>query len=106
MSANCKGLLDICNLIPLNCVVINREEMYSEKSHYLILKSPETGEVAAFVHFQFVWDDEDEPEFPVLYCFELHVSIAYQVVVQVSVFLLIIASVCILNKTEDDRTRN
>jgi hypothetical protein len=54
--------------------------MFSDKSHYLLLTYPGTGEVAAFTHFQFVWDDDDEPEYPVLYCFELHVDSSMQVI--------------------------
>ena len=56
--------------------------MFSKKSHFLVMKVPDTSggqEVVAFSHFQFVWDDEDEPEHPVLYCFELHVSEQHQV---------------------------
>lgn len=64
-------------------------EMFHADSHYIILtESPVTasatpvdGEggglvhkpVVGFVHFRFVWNDDDEPEFPVLYIFELNV---------------------------------
>jgi hypothetical protein len=53
--------------------------MFSDKSHYLLLRDPGSGKVVAFSHFQFVWDDEDEPEEPVVYCFELHVAVTEQV---------------------------
>lgn len=32
----------------------------------------------AFSMFKFTWDDEDEPEFPVLFCYELQVEERYR----------------------------
>ena len=34
--------------------------------------------IIAYAMFRFDWDDEDEPEYPVLYCYELQVSTKYQ----------------------------
>ena len=53
--------------------------MFSEKSHYLILKTQSSTDIVAYTHFQTVWDDEDEPHYPVLYCFELQVCADMQV---------------------------
>lgn len=36
------------------------------------------GELASFVHFRFCYDDEDEPEYAVLYVYEIHVDAKFQ----------------------------
>ena len=53
--------------------------MFSDKSHYLLLRAPGSARIVAFSHFQVVWDDEEEPQRPVLYCFELQVHTDIQV---------------------------
>lgn len=35
-------------------------------------------ELVAFAMFRFEWDDEDEPEFPVLFCYEIQICDAHQ----------------------------
>ena len=35
-------------------------------------------EIVAYTIFRFEWDDEEEPEHPVVYCYELQVSPSYQ----------------------------
>lgn len=52
-------------------------EMFSERSHYLMILNPNS-EIIAFSHFQFVWDDDDDPDIPVLYCFEIQVLQKFQ----------------------------
>eukprot|EP01041_Mallomonas_annulata_P001329 gene1329-2558_t len=56
------------------------KEMFAINSHYLLVldNSLDGGDLVGFVHYQFTWDDEDEPEFPVLFCFELQLDIKYQ----------------------------
>ena len=45
------------------------------QSKFLLLVAPEdNNEVLAFVMFRFEWDDEDEPEYPVLFLYELQVA--------------------------------
>ena len=36
------------------------------------------GQLVAYTIFRFEWDDEEEPEYPVLYCYELQIQSAYQ----------------------------
>ena len=36
------------------------------------------GSLAAFTIFRFEWDDDEEPEYPVLYCYELQAHSAFQ----------------------------
>jgi N-alpha-acetyltransferase 40 len=64
-----------------------RKELFHPMSRFLCWY-PEGGEgtegeapsapMAAYAIFRFEWDDNDEPEFPVLYCYELMVSAAKQ----------------------------
>eukprot|EP00602_Paraphysomonas_sp_CaronLab_P012975 CAMPEP_0185041966 /NCGR_PEP_ID=MMETSP1103-20130426/41895_1 /TAXON_ID=36769 /ORGANISM="Paraphysomonas bandaiensis, Strain Caron Lab Isolate" /LENGTH=86 /DNA_ID=CAMNT_0027581917 /DNA_START=46 /DNA_END=303 /DNA_ORIENTATION=+ len=49
------------------------DDMFSDKSCFLLLVDGDD-EVQAYTHYQFTWDDEDEPEYPVLYCYELMVD--------------------------------
>jgi len=39
----------------------------------LITAADDVDDVKAFTIFRFEWDDDDEPEFPVIYCYELQV---------------------------------
>ena len=34
--------------------------------------------IVAFALFRFEWDDEEEPEYPVLYCYELQIRSTFQ----------------------------
>ncbi len=36
------------------------------------------GPIVAFALFRFEWDDEEEPEYPVLYCYELQIRSTFQ----------------------------
>jgi len=58
----------------------NLEEKKSEftdsSNRYLLLLT-ESSEIAAFCIFRFEFDDLEMPEFPVLYCYELHVQSAH-----------------------------
>lgn len=57
-----------------------KKEMFSPQSHYIIVMNnmDDTRRVAAFLHYQFTWDDEDEPTQGVVYCFELQVESSFQ----------------------------
>lgn len=62
-----------------------RKELFHPMSRFLCVekegeKEGEEGgkEIVAYTIFRFEWDDEEEPEHPVVYCYELHVSSAYQ----------------------------
>ena len=52
-----------------------RKEVFHPMSRYLCFY-PEgnTEELAGYAIFRFEWDDDEEPEFPVLYCYQLMVS--------------------------------
>ena len=41
-------------------------------------ESPNSGSLAAFTIFRFEWDDDEEPEYPVLYCYELQIQSSFQ----------------------------
>jgi ribosomal protein S18 acetylase RimI-like enzyme len=49
------------------------KELFHRDSRLLTVNDSE-GTIVAFAAFRFTWDDEEEPEWPVLYCYELHVS--------------------------------
>jgi N-alpha-acetyltransferase 40 len=53
------------------------KELFDPAAYFLILQTA-AGELIAFSMFKFTWDDEEEPEFPVLYCYELHVATKFQ----------------------------
>ena len=57
------------------------KELFSSTSKFLIILNKNNEieeEIIAFSMFRFEWDDEDEPEYPVLYCYELQISHSYQ----------------------------
>ena len=54
-----------------------RKELFDPGSYFLTVTSHDN-ELAAFSMFKLVWDDEEEPEYPVLFCYEVHVSEKYQ----------------------------
>jgi len=57
-------------------------EIFSADSKFLILRSSTTESsqqsIAAWIMFKFDWDDLDEPEHPVLFCYELQVDPAFR----------------------------
>lgn len=53
-------------------------EIFSSDSKFLLLRSATTQTIAAWVMFKFDWDDLDEPEHPVLFCYELQVEAAFR----------------------------
>ena len=53
-------------------------EIFSADSKFLILRSAESQSIAAWVMFKFDWDDLDEPEHPVLFCYEIQVDAAFR----------------------------
>jgi ribosomal protein S18 acetylase RimI-like enzyme len=48
-------------------------EIYHSMARLLLITSNDTDDVKAFTAFRFEWDDDEEPEFPVLYLYELQV---------------------------------
>lgn len=57
------------------------KELFTSASKFLMIiaeKNENEEEIIAFSMFRFEWDDEDEPEYPVLYCYELQISNSYQ----------------------------
>jgi len=56
------------------------KEMFSPLSHYILVQDNSYGDtdLVGFVHYQFTWDDEDEPEFPVIFCYELQINDKFQ----------------------------
>lgn len=55
-----------------------RKEVFDKRSRFILLLHSESEEVVAYVIFRFEWDDEEEPEYPVLYCYELQVANSVQ----------------------------
>ena len=77
-----------------------KKELYNTESHFICVhkssglpqkKNPESSgssdseqedkegnELVAFAMYRFEWDDEDEPEFPVLFCYEIQICDAYR----------------------------
>lgn len=53
--------------------VEKRKEVFDRRTRFLYICDPETEIIKAFTAFRFEWDDEDEPEYPVVYCYELQV---------------------------------
>jgi ribosomal protein S18 acetylase RimI-like enzyme len=59
--------------------VEKRKEVFHKMSRLIYLGENDNPlEPVAFVVFRFVWDDDDEPEYPVLYCYELQVDQSMQ----------------------------
>lgn len=65
-------------------VAEKQKELFHKASRFILLLRPvqQTGdvtsitteEVVGYIMFRFTWDDEDEPEYPVLYVYELQVQ--------------------------------
>ena len=54
-----------------------KREIFAPDAYFLaVFEKDET--LVGFSMFKLCWDDDDEPEFPVLYVHELHVSESYQ----------------------------
>lgn len=52
-----------------------QKELFAPMSRYILLVNPQNAnEVKAFTMFRFEWDDEEEPEHPVLFCYEVQVD--------------------------------
>lgn len=49
-----------------------RKELFHASSRFLVVTDSKN-KVAAFTMFRFEWDDEDEPEYPVLFLYEIQV---------------------------------
>lgn len=58
--------------------VEKRKEVFDRRSRFILLLNAQSDEVVAYVIFRFEWDDEDEPEYPVSYCYELQVAQSVQ----------------------------
>lgn len=55
--------------------VEKRKEVLHKESRFVLLSRKDNPlETVAYAIFRFVWDDDDEPEYPVLYCYELQVE--------------------------------
>lgn len=55
------------------------KELFAPTSKFLLIVDDDDNEkLIAFTMFRFEWDDEDEPEYPVLYCYELQTCNEYQ----------------------------
>ncbi len=72
---------------------LKKEDKMNELFHpaarlFCVHAAPSTGEeedvkkskgpIVAFTLFRFEWDDEEEPEYPVLYCYELQIRSTFQ----------------------------
>lgn len=56
-----------------------RKEMFAPASRFILLVNPaDETDILAFSMFRFEWDDEEEPEHPVLFCYEVQVPAAHQ----------------------------
>ena len=53
------------------------KEIFDPGAFFLLVHAAD-GTLVAFSMFKFSWDDEEEPEFPVLFCYELQVSALFQ----------------------------
>lgn len=61
-----------------------QKELFHRASRFVLIQRPlptpsdgasiHKDEIAAFMMFRFTWDDEDEPDYPVLYLYELQVA--------------------------------
>lgn len=55
------------------------KDLFRSTSKFLLLVNPDNNDdVKAFTMFRFEWDDEDEPEHPVLFCYELQIASSEQ----------------------------
>jgi ribosomal protein S18 acetylase RimI-like enzyme len=57
------------------------KELFLPTSRFLLLttsNNPEDYNIVGYCMYRFEWDDEEEPEHPVLYCYEVQVDGAYQ----------------------------
>ena len=54
------------------------KELFSPRSKFLVVaNSSEPDNIIAFTMFKFEFDDEEEPEHPVLFCYELQIDKSY-----------------------------
>ena len=54
------------------------KDVKSCNSSASVQNDTEGNEMVAFAMFRFEWDDEDEPEFPVLFCYEIQICDEYR----------------------------
>ena len=55
------------------------KELFAPTSKFLMIEdNDDADKIVAFTTFRFEWDDEEEPEYPVLYCYELQISDDHQ----------------------------
>ena len=54
-----------------------KKELFDPGAYFLIVTSRDN-ELVAFSMFKLCWDDEEEPEYPVLFCYEVQVDEKYQ----------------------------
>ena len=58
------------------------KEIFSTNAKFLIVRSERTEEaegiIVGWAMFKFEWDDLDEPEHPVCFCYEIHVHSSYR----------------------------
>lgn len=54
-----------------------RKELFHTHAKFLVLEDANST-LAGFIMFRFEWDDEDEPEHPVLYVYELQIADSYR----------------------------
>lgn len=56
-----------------------KKELFARDARFLIIRDPSLDDLmVGWSMFKFDWDDVDEPEHPVLYCFELQIRSSQQ----------------------------
>ena len=50
------------------------KELFAPVSNFVIARQHGSRDIVGFVMIRFCWDDDDEPEFPVVYVYELNVA--------------------------------
>jgi hypothetical protein len=51
-----------------------KKELFSADAKFILLQDEATSDIVGWTMFKFDWDDLDEPEHCVLFCYELHVA--------------------------------
>ena len=52
-------------------------ELFSNTSKFIICREIGSNEIMGYCVYKFEWDDMDEPEFSVLFCYELQIDIKF-----------------------------
>ena len=55
-----------------------KNELFSHTSKFIICRQLDSNEIIGFSIFKFEWDDLDEPEYAVLFCYELQIQDQYR----------------------------